>query len=511
MWILSKSPSSRFRFLLFSVVLDLFIAGTWVPAASAQATAGPVSPQAHSSKPSAAGDGAIPALLVSDIHFDPFNDPAKVHELVSAPVTQWTSILSAPPSSDREKAFAALQRSCHARGVDTPFALFSSSLQAMHSRQPDAKFMTVSGDLIAHDFSCRYTAVEPRSTPGEYEAFVLKTLDFVIAELRASFPGMPVYVALGNNDTGCGDYQLDAGGDFLAQAGRIVAEGLPASQRQQVIKEFGEGGYFSVAMTAPMHDTRLIVLNDVFQSPKYSTCGGKPDTSAANAEMIWLQKQLADARRLGQKAWVMGHIPPGIDPYSTVLKLRNVCGGQPPVEFLSTDEMADLLIEYADVVRLGIFAHTHMDEIRLLRPGSGEPLPADERSVAIKMVPSISPVDGNTPSFTLARVNPSTAILQDYAVIAASNHTGIAATWTPEYDYGQTYHEPEFSASTLRELVQEFTADPSSKTQVSAAYIRNFFVGNRSLELSPFWPEYVCVLGNYTAKEFARCVCSTAK
>ena len=51
-------------------------------------------------------------------------------------------------------------------------------------------------------------------------------------ELRASFPGMPVYVALGNNDTGCGDYQLDAGSSFLAQAGKIVAEGLPPSQQQ---------------------------------------------------------------------------------------------------------------------------------------------------------------------------------------------------------------------------------------------------------------------------------------
>jgi hypothetical protein len=36
-------------------------------------------------------------------------------------------------------------------------------------------------------------------------------------------------------------------------------------------------------------------------------------------------------------------------------------------------------------------------------------------------------------------------------------------------------------------------------------------VGDMSRELSPFWPEYVCALGNYTAKDFAACVCPATK
>jgi sphingomyelin phosphodiesterase acid-like 3 len=371
--------------------------------------------------------------------------------------------------------------------------------------------MTVSGDLIAHGFSCRYATLVPGSTPGAYQAFVLKTMNFVIGELRASFPGMPVYVAFGNNDTACGDYQLDAGSDFLAQAGRIMAEALPQSQRQPVLKEFQEGGYYSVPMAEPMNGTRLIALNDLFQSPTYATCAGKPDPSVATTEMTWLQRQLSDARRLGQKAWVMGHIPPGIDPYSTVAGLKNVCGGQAPVEFLSSDKLADLLVEYADVVRLGIFAHTHMDEIRLLIPEGSEPQPTGEHSVAIKMVPSISPVDGNNPSFTIAHVDPSSAVLQNYDVMEASNQTGIAATWIPEYDYGQTYHEQQFSPAAVKDLIERFQGDGDAKTEVSQAYLRNYFAGDRSSELGMFWPEYVCTLANHTANAFAACVCSTGR
>jgi sphingomyelin phosphodiesterase acid-like 3 len=475
------------------------------PEATAQASQKALASQTRITTAAQAEAGTIPALFISDIHFDPFHDPAKAQELAAAPVTEWRSILSGPPSANQQQEFAALQESCSARGVDTAIALFSSSLKAMRSGQPEARFMTVSGDLIAHSFSCRYAKLVHGATPGEYQSFVLKTMRFVMGELRATFPAMPIYVALGNNDTGCGDYQLDTGSKFLAQAGEIVAEGLPASQRMEAQKEFEKGGYYSIAMAEPMEKTRLIVVNDLFLSPQYSTCGGKPNPAAAVDEMAWLERELAQARRTGQRVWVMGHIPPGIDPYSTAARFRDVCGGRSPVRFLTSDKMTELLIEYADVIRLGIFAHTHMDEMRLLRAEGSE------GSVAIKIVPSISPVDGNTPSFTVARVNPALAVLQDYKVIEAPNQTGMAAKWTVEYDYAQTYHEMQFSNSTVKELIAKFKADPGARTAASKAYIRNYYVGDLSLVLSPFWRQDYCALDNYTAKAYASCVCSTAR
>jgi sphingomyelin phosphodiesterase acid-like 3 len=322
---------------------------------------------------------------------------------------------------------------------------------------------------------------------------------------------MPVYVALGNNDSDCGDYQLDAGSEFLAQAGRILTESLPPSERQEALKEFGKGGYYSITMAEPMRATRLIVVNDLFLSPRYRTCAGKPDQVAATSEMLWLEQQFRLARSSGQTVWVIGHIPPGIDPYSTVAGFRNVCAGQAPVTFLSSDKLADLMVENAEVIRLGIFAHTHMDEMRLLEADDSELKDAREHSAAIKMVPSISPVDGNAPSFTIARVDPSSAVLQNYDAIEASNPSGIEATWSKEYDYAETYHQAQFSPSAVKDLAEKFHADAGAKTELSQAYLRNYFVGDRSPELSMIWPEYVCTLTNHTAKAFAACFCSTAK
>jgi sphingomyelin phosphodiesterase acid-like 3 len=460
--------------------------------------------QAHGT---ASSQQTVSALLLSDIHFDPFHDPGKVTRLADAPASQWGAILAEPASADQASAFAALQRRCNARGVDTPYALFQSSLRAARSDAQGAKFITLSGDLIAHGFGCRYAALVPGKTPGDYAAFVSKTVEYVTSQLRSAFPGVPVYAALGNNDSGCGDYRLDGGSDFLASAAKSVVDGLPKSaDRQQALADFTAGGYYSVMMAAPMRNTRLIVLDDIFMSHKYATCGGKPDTAAATAQIAWLQKQFAEARQHKQRVWVMGHIPPGVDIYSTFMKMRNVCANDKPQMFLSSDQLGDVLVENADVVRLGLFAHTHMDELRLLEPENG----AKGGSLAIKMVSSISPVDGNNPSFTVARIDTASAQLKDYEVFAASNQTGVDTSWSKEYDYAQTYHQAAFSSAALDKLLEEFRADPDAKTDASRAYIHNFFVGDNTSLIKPLWPQYVCALSHATGQGFKACVCSSS-
>lgn len=444
------------------------------------------------------------ALLLSDIHFDPFHDPGKVARLLEAPASQWDAILAEPASPDQPAAFAALQRQCNARGIDTPYELFRSSLQAEKSEARNAKFITLSGDLIAHGFGCRFAALAPGKTQRDYAAFVARTVEYVTTQVRDAFPGVPLYAALGNNDSGCGDYRLDEAGDFLATIAKKIVAGLPKdADRTKALADFATGGYYSVMMAAPMKNTRLIVLDDIFMSQKYATCGGQKNAAAAAAQIAWLQHELAQARQQRQRVWVMGHIPPGVDIYSTFTKMRNVCAKEKPEMFLSSGQLGDTLVKNADVIRLGLFAHTHMDELRLLEPEDG----ASGGDVAIKMVSSISPVNGNNPSFTVAHIDPVTATLADYQVFAASNLTGANASWSKEYDYAQAYQKTEFSTATVKALIAKFQADPNATTSASRSYIDNFFVGDHSSLIKPLWPEYVCALSHYTAEGFDGCVC----
>ena len=256
----------------------------------------------------------------------------------------------------------------------------------------------------------------------------------------------------------------------------------------------------------------MLVLNDVFMSRKYATCSGKPDPNAAAAQIAWLKQQLNDARSKAEKVWVVAHIPPGMDPYSTAAKGADICAGNAPAMFLSTEALPEAMADYGDVIQLAIFAHTHMDEVRLL---GGAKADAADRGVAVKMVASISPIDGNNPSFTVAWIDPATATMKDYRVFAASNQTrpnraGTDTTWAEEYDFRQTYKEPAFTAAALKNLIAGFAADPQAQTSASQSYIRSYGTGMGATELELFWPQYVCALKNDEAAAFRR-VCAGSK
>jgi sphingomyelin phosphodiesterase acid-like 3 len=455
--------------------------------------------------PAPAGPKPVQVLMVSDIHFEPFWDPGKVTQLEAVPASQWKAILASPPSPDRAERFAALQMECKAKGLDSDSTLFASSLAAMRANAPDAKFITVSGDLLAHDFACKYQAAVPHATAAGEESFAAKTLEYVVGELRGTFPGVPVYAALGNNDSGCGDYHLNPGWSFLRAIAPALSADLPEPQRGQARRDIAKGGYYSVALPAPMRPARLLILDDLFMSDRYATCGGKPDPAPAADQIAWLRGQLEQARRAHEKVWVMAHIPPGINPYSTIRNMGDVCLGDAPEMFLGSAALPETIAEFGDVVRLAIFAHTHMDELRLLR--ASKP-PGHHTAVALKMVPSISPVDGNNPSFVVASVDPESAVLRDYRVVAASNKTGVETQWREEYDFDRTYGETEFSAASVKRMIAGFRMDRSAGTQAAHEYLKNYFVGgDESTLLQPFWPEYTCTLANDTKAGFRSCMC----
>jgi sphingomyelin phosphodiesterase acid-like 3 len=452
----------------------------------------------------------IPALFLSDIHLDPFADPAKVARLNVSPIAQWPAILTAPVSPTQPQDSAALSKACPTRGVDTPNVLWQSSLHAIHAHAAGVRFVTVSGDLLAHSFDCKYKTLLPAAAHADYLAFTEKTAAYIVTGLRATLPGVPVYIALGNNDSACGDYRLDpAHDDLLARLAPIVADaaGLPDADRASLLQDFATGGYYSVPL-ANTPNARLIVLDDIYLSAKYAACSGTPDPAPGLAQLAWLDAQLDTARQRNEHVWVMAHIPPGVDLISTARKLATLCGGEQLQMFLGSESLAELLANYPSTVRLALFGHTHTDEMHLLtsstdaKPGEGVPL---------KIVASITPINGNRPTFTVARVNPATAALADYTVFEASNLTGIATTWSAEYTYSTAFHQPAFNAAAVSTLIADFQSDPSAQTSASQSYLRNYFpgAGNLAILLQTVWPQYTCSMAHDSAAAFTACACST--
>ena len=444
----------------------------------------------------------LSAVLLSDLHFDPLHDPAKVARLSEASVEAWDKILAEPDSPTQAADFTAMQTECSTRGVDPDNALLNSTLKAAHDRAPEARFVTITGDLLVHDFGCRYHALtHGKAAPGTGTALIEKSVNYVIRRVDAAFPAIPIYFVLGNNDSSCGDYHLAPHDRFLAATVTGVLHGLRGASPAELKtaqQTYEQGGFYSVPL-AGVEKTRVIALDDIYSSALYADCASTKTASEAAEQIQWLDHELTSAKERGEKVWLLGHIPPGPDAFSTLRHLRSMCS-RPPTMFLASDALADTLARHADVIRIALFAHTHEDEFRLLeRVGN----PA---AVPVKLVPAVSAINGNLPAFTVAEVNRASAILDDYTVYMLPN-AAPSAGWTREYSLRDTYHLPNFSAKSVRTLVEQLQADKGGAQPESQAY-QKFFLAGESSPLFLVWPQYTCALSHDREADFKQCMCS---
>ena len=430
------------------------------------------------------------ALWITDIHLNPYTVPGLVTRLQHAPLRRWRALwLAALRHSPRP---AGAKNSYGAYGMDSNALLLDSALAAMRkaaARQGRPAFIVITGDLLAHGFHHHFLAATPQHTQADYDAFVQRMFRYVIARLRASFPGVPLLPALGNNDSDCGDYQPRPGAPFMS--GLAAAwSGLLASRHAD--RQFAADGYYSVRLplAGGAHPVRAIVLNDIDWSPHYHNgCGTPRDAQAGAEQMRWLRATLYASALRDERVWVMAHIPPGADVFSSLNHTGNACA-RPPVMFLAASynrELVTLLRQYAAIVRLGLFGHTHQDEFRLAG------------AVPLKIAPSLSPIFGNNPSFTLLRLGGGR--VKDYRVYRM-NLAASHPRWRLEYDFDRSYAVN--SPADLPALAPRLAADAALRRRFQGFYNAGSLAPNFS-RLA--WPDFRCGISHLNAASFQRCAC----
>ena len=112
-------------------------------------------------------------LIASDLHFNPFADPALVAALAAAPASRWEAILN----RSKPAAYSPY-------GQDTNWWLLQSALDAMRTTLPHPSLVIIDGDLLAHEFPQAYAKTTHDSDREHYRAFVLNTVAFIAWELH---------------------------------------------------------------------------------------------------------------------------------------------------------------------------------------------------------------------------------------------------------------------------------------------------------------------------------------
>ena len=239
-------------------------------------------------------------LSLTDFHFDPFYDPKIFQELVQSPPSEWTRI------------FAASQVSGYGQyGKDSNYNLFVSALNHAVVAAPNAEFILLAGDWLAHGFSDSYYQYAGNRDPRGLHEFIDKTITFLSQRIREQFPDIPIYPVLGNVDSYCGDYQLAPNGEFLRRTAETWKSLLHSrGDEQAFMQTFPTGGYYAVAGPGTSQH-RLIILNTVFFSADYRNRCGNPRDDPGNDQLRWLATQLQIAAAKRDKVWLLYHIPSG--------------------------------------------------------------------------------------------------------------------------------------------------------------------------------------------------------
>jgi len=458
-------------------------------------------------------------VSLSDLHFDPFYDPSLFADLMATEAPGWQEVFESSSVTDLAPA-----------GHDSGYELFASVLRAAHDAASDPDFVVYSGDFLAHGFEKTFADALAGLPAGEEPAaadcrsagrpavqcFIDRTIEFGARMLRASFGEAPVYPVLGNNDSYCGDYQVDPTGPFVQRTGATWSrELIDAGNRAGFDATFGDGAYYVVS--PPGSGGRILALNTNLYSSRYhDACAEKDERErpqvellegappeAAATQMRWLGDQLAQAESVGEGTLLLYHIPVGIDVYAT-LSHGDAGSANEVVSFWRREhvpEFLDVVAAHGGTIRAALAGHTHMDQYILAsEAGAG--------ATFEHVTPGVSPLFGNNPAFEVFTYDRGTMALVDYTKLylpVAGANAERPPAWQPEYRFSEAYELSSISASTLADLWPRLRDAGSARS----SYERYFSAGNEAGTKTfsdATRPAYWCAIGNAAASDFAACV-----
>ncbi len=421
-------------------------------------------------------------LAVSDIHFDPFlactpnsTSCELIDTLQSVPGITWHDILK-----KYEPVSQPLLQ-------DTNIDLLDSSLTdiAKRASAEQPKFVLLLGDFLAHNYKTKFMQYSSDKSEAAYEHFVRQTNDFLVSQFINIFPHTDIYMAVGNNDTYEDHYVIDPNGQFFKDMASAWSAGIQDENNHALVQsEFANGGYYTVTPTQDSQ-LRLIVLNSILFSAKAQ--GNNIDKQAQD-QLTFLQNALQQAQSTNQHVIIALHIPAGIDVYASMSGKTFKM-----IEFWNKKYTAAFkqLMEQYQAEILGVLAsHAHVDWLDKISTKNG--------MIAMTGIPSISPVNGNLPSYKVYDYNDGS--LQNFQTYTF--HLTGDKQWSFEYDFNQIY-QPNCQNCQLWMGMENL----QSTGALADNYKQFFDGGQHSQPIGQQWlPYYYCQTMSITADEYQACL-----
>ena len=437
-----------------------------------------------------AEDSSSDFVVISDVHFNPFNDPALFNRLVAEPAEDWDEIF-------KTSAVTALP----GYGSESNYTLLSRALDSAAAAAESPVMVIFPGDILGHGFDTAFYALYGSVAPAALKSFIYKTVTFFVLQIQSRFPGLPVLFTLGNNDAYAGDYDLVAGGDYLSETAPLfMNQWLKGRVKPaEFTSTYTAGGYYT--MDSGLSHIRLISLNSVL----FSTHRPAPvPGDAAYVQLDWFEDQLAAAKEAAQKVYVVTHVPPGVDVFQTVRTFMDGTGRISAVRLMWHDDyqarFLEIMNNYRNLNMVFFSGHTHMDEFRLLYDDARITIPDP-----ILGQPAVSPIFGNNPGYRLIHVSAETWHLENYTTCYLPLDT--AEEFTLEYQFGKRYGFGSLDGSDMESLSDNLVTGGTAKADYSNLY---YLKSSRSPITDTNWPAYRCSTQYARSPDYKICVNAAA-
>ena len=266
----------------------------------------------------------------------------------------------------------------------------------------------------------------------------LKEIDTVFQLFSEYFPNIPLFHSLGNHDT----YPIDQTppyiySTFLDRYNEInVMNGGLQSQNKTILK----GGYFyNYFYLNGGKRIKVISLNTMFYDTNNLFTKYSSDTDI-RGQWAWLDKMLNDAYLMGEKVWLLLHIPPSNAMEDNIYRNK----------FIS------YLSKYKDTIAATFSGHIHSDNFKLYFDGAGD-LVGDlvEDLVGFGTIPSSIMPDKINPSFRVIEYDRADGALLNYKQYSTDLNNTIksgALDYKVNYDFHKLYGVNNFSKESFLQI-----------------------------------------------------------
>lgn len=430
-------------------------------------------------------------LSLTDIHFNPFQDTVVVKQLIQAPPTEWDDIFK-QIEADKIAIY----------DEETTPQLLSLLLKSMKTKEEGITAILFTGDILAHEFNDLYYSYAVDSNEKAKNEFIYKTVSYVSMKLRNTFPDTPIYFSLGNNDSYNGDYQIADNGAFLSNTSNLfyknfidpMADTLSPEDGIDTFQEtYSKHGYYKLEEPI-FNNCRIIGLNTIFFSPKYPEDKNVP--SPGEQEIQWLDKELAASERAGEKVWLLFHIPPGVNVYSTEHNSSDTSLNI-SLQWKQSynDRYLELAQRYHKTITASFAGHTHMDDFRLIY---NQDSVNNQALGFIHISPSISPVFGNNPAYQLLEVDAETSTL-----LESTNYYINLSEENPEFEFEYAYTSTYNVRPNMQGLDSLYRAMPIDEKELNE-YIKLYPSLSKATGIKTSWQWYWSGIGNITAEDYSK-------